>query len=186
MKRRASSSGRSAISASILAASAATSVCGCGVARPPVGLERRGLAQPTLVDVEHDQGRLLGQEAVAADEQLLVVGQAERAERLSLVEVRLEPPQQLLLALGGLALGGRAMAALGRELLEALLDDRQVGDGELEVEVGDVAPRVGRRARRRRRRAQRGASASALRTRARTSGLIVPSRAAPAGMATST
>ena len=43
------------------------------------------------------------------------------------------------------ALGLRAVPALGRELLEALLDDRQVGDGELEVEVVDVAPRVGRR-----------------------------------------
>ncbi len=90
-----------------------------------------------------DERGLLGQEAVTADQQLLVVGEAERAERLSLVEVGLEPAKQLLLALGGLALGGRAMAALGREPLEALLDDREVRHGELQVEVGDVAPRIG-------------------------------------------
>jgi hypothetical protein len=57
--------------------------------------------------------------------------------------VGLDARQQLELAVRQVALRLRAVASLGAQLLDALLDDRQVCDGELEVQVVDVAPRVG-------------------------------------------
>ena len=69
----------------------------------------------------------------------------ERAERSSLRQVRLEPLQQLLLEGVLLALAGRSVATAGAQLLEPLLDDRQVGHRELQVQLVDVPPRVGRR-----------------------------------------
>ena len=46
------------------------------------------------------------------------------------------------LALVRLALGGRAVATAGAQLLDALLDHGQVGERELQLEALDVAPRV--------------------------------------------
>ena len=68
-------------------------------------------AQVALADVEQDEDRLLGQEAEAAD-RLLVVGiEAEVADRRAGLEAGVDAPEDDLLALGGLALGRRAVAA---------------------------------------------------------------------------
>ena len=54
----------------------------------------------------------------------------------------MDAPDDDLLALGGLALGRRAVARARLEPLEAALGHRQVGEQELEVEPLDVAGRV--------------------------------------------
>ena len=101
--------------------------------------------------------------------------------------MRLDAPQELLLALGLVALGLRAVPALGGELLEALLDDRQVGDGELEIEIIDIAPRLGRcgggRVVERAGDVEEGVRVADQREDV---GIDRALRAAPAGMATST
>ena len=54
----------------------------------------------------------------------------------------MDATQHDLLALGGFALGLRAVAAAALEPFEAALGHRQVGQGELQVELLEVARRV--------------------------------------------
>ena len=61
------------------------------------------------------------------------------ADGPTLREGRQDALQDLQLAVVGLALRGRAVAAGGAQLLDALLDDAQVGEGELQLELLDVA-----------------------------------------------
>ena len=78
---------------------------GLRVADPALLLEAYRLRKLALVEVEDDEDRLLGEEPIAAQEELLVVGQFEGAERPALGEMRLEPLQELLLTQRLVALG---------------------------------------------------------------------------------
>ena len=106
--------------------------------------ELPGPCEVALADVEQDEHRLLGQEPEAADRLLLVVVELDVADRPAGLEGFLEPREDDLLALVRLALGGRAVAAARLEPLEPPIDQRQVGEHELEVELLEVAPGVDR------------------------------------------
>ena len=89
--------------------------------------------------------------------------QLEVADRLAGAEGGHDALQDGQLAVVGLALRRRAVVARRPQLLEALLDHPQVGQGELQVQALDVAPRVDRCRRDaarwdRRRRVPRGAA----------------------------
>ena len=64
------------------------------------------------------------------------------ADGPTLREGRQDALQDLQLPVVGLPLRGRAVAAGGAQLLDALLDDAQVGQGELQLELLDVAPGI--------------------------------------------
>jgi hypothetical protein len=96
--------------------------------------ERRAGGDLALADVQEHEDGLLGQEAEATDCLPVVEVEAQVADRPAGVEARLEPPEDDLLALVRLALGGGAVAARRAEPLEAPVD--QPGRrGELEVEL---------------------------------------------------
>ena len=97
------------------------------------------LGEVALADVEQHQDGLLGQEAEAADRLLLVGVEVEVPDRRARLEAGMEPLEDDLLALGGLALGRRPVPAARLEALEPALRHRQVGEQELEVEPLEVA-----------------------------------------------
>ena len=112
MKTAASSGSSSPSSISIFAREGVDHRVPCGVAvpdgaRPASGAPR----QVALADVEQDQDRLLGQEPEAAERLLLVRVEGLVADRAAGLQGGLEPREDRLLALVGLALRRRAVAA---------------------------------------------------------------------------
>src|SRR5947208_14680937 len=115
-----------------------------GVVRGEVGDDLAGACDVALADVEQNQHGLLGQEAEAADALLVVVRQFDIANWLSLVQGRNDLLQYGELAIVRLALGGSAVVALNLEPLDALLDNRKIGEDEFEVQTLDIATRINR------------------------------------------
>ena len=121
--------------------------CGWPIAylRPPPRASARS-AQLRLVDVQHHQHRLLGQEPVATQPS---APRRRRGRRSGAAcpsdEVRLAAASSSASSWAFCSRSaGDAVAAGGAQLLQPLLDHRQVGDRELQVELLDVAPRIGR------------------------------------------
>ena len=106
--------------------------------------EIRGFRQVGLADVQQDEHRLLGQEAKATDRLLVVRVEVDVANRVTSLERFLEPPEDHLLALVGLALRRGAMASARRETLDPPVDEGEIGQDELEIELLDVACRINR------------------------------------------
>ena len=94
-----------------------------------------------LVDVGGVDARLGGEEHQILHQGPLVLGEVDEARGDALVERLLELGEGVALALFGLLLGVGLGAALA-EALEATLDLRHVGEGELEVDDGDVGEGV--------------------------------------------
>jgi hypothetical protein len=63
---------------------------------------------------------------------------------MALGQVRQQPIQQLLLPGVLLPLARRAVPARGAQLLQSFLHHRQIGEGELQVQLVDVAPWIRR------------------------------------------
>src|SRR6476660_10387108 len=101
--------------------------------------QRRNARQVTLADVQQHEDRLLGQEPEPADRLRVVIVETEVADRRAGLEPLMDPSDDDLLPLGGLALGLRPVAATRLEPLQSTLGHRQVGERELEVELLEVA-----------------------------------------------
>ena len=142
MKTAASSGSSSPSSISILAESASTTACWCGVTGRDRGDERRRRAQVPLADVEQHHDRLLGEEPEAADGLLVVRVQVLVADRRAGIEPRLQAAQDDPFVLGGLALGLCPVAAAADQTLEPSIGHGEVGHEELEVEALEVPGRV--------------------------------------------
>ncbi len=114
-----------------------------GVLVVVAGGDRRdqlGLAgDVALAHVEQHQDGLLGQEPEAPDGLGLVGIEAQVADGRARLEPGVDAPDDDLLALGGLALGLRAVLAAALEPLQAALGHGQVGQQELEVELLEIA-----------------------------------------------
>src|SRR5436190_23719904 len=80
-----------------------------------------------LADVQQDEDRLLGQEAEAADRLLVLRLERGVTDRRSLLQRRFQSPEDRLLALVRLPLGGRAVAATRLQAFQAPVDEGQVG-----------------------------------------------------------
>ncbi len=109
------------------------------VAAPERRAEDRAgvLREVRLADVEDDQQRLCREQLKAAQPLLVVVRQRHLPQR----RLPLESGQQSVLEEIPLASLLRLQASLDglRETLQAPLDELEVGEDELEVDVGDVA-----------------------------------------------
>ena len=111
MNTPASSGSSSPSSISILAESASTSACSMAIAAADPLDQRRSACQIALADVEQHEDRLLGQEPEPADRLRVVIVETEVADRRAGLEPLVDPSDDDLLALGGLALGRRPVAA---------------------------------------------------------------------------
>ena len=144
MKTAASSGSSSPSSISILADSASTRRAGAIVPGRDPRRRSAARAQVALADVEEDQHRLLGQEAEAADapsprrRRARRRGSAARAER-RWSRSRISSSRSFASRSAGVPWWPVAPSRS-----TPLLDHRQVGQDELEVQALEVAPRVDR------------------------------------------
>ena len=105
----------------------------------------RDLGRPAgvgLVDVEQRQQGAVGQEAVVAQLLALRLAQRDGAHRRAPRQLVVEAAQEGGVAVGALAFRRLERLRLGRDAVQALLDQPHVGEHELQQHVLDVAGRV--------------------------------------------
>ena len=102
---------------------------------------QRGGDLLALGRVEHDDLRLVGQQAERPQRLLLVVGEAERGDELAVLERGLDPLDDGQLLLLRFPVGPGLLDA-GLEPLDAVGDDAQVGEEHLLAEGRELGGRV--------------------------------------------
>ena len=107
-----------------------------------LGHEPAGVADRPLPHVQQDEYRLLGEESEAADGLGLVGVEGQVADRGPGLEALVDPAQDDLLALGRLPLRLRTVLAAALQPVEPSLGHREVCEGELQIELLEVAGRI--------------------------------------------